>query len=321
MGCDGGTIPKRDELVKTKKKPEQKDKIADLAFKWRNCAISQEALVQPIMACELGRLYNKESVLEFLIDRSKFECATSFEHLRGLKDLKELSLTENPAVSKEKSAEKGDGYIDMQVADYICPIAAQEMNGKYRFCFLWSCSCVLSERALKEIKTQTCPKCGKTYTETDIVTLNGTEEETTQNQYKMDSRRVQAKLAKKAKKAGKRSPTSETVTSEEGPSSSKKLCPKTSSSAKSSHLTNGSAAHKLELTNGTAGTSKLASGNDRQKAKLAGGAKGDSKLAKGSKTIQDDPKASSVYKSLFTTSAASKNQQQGPWVTFNPQYF
>lgn len=23
MGCDGGTIPKRDELVKTKKKPEQ----------------------------------------------------------------------------------------------------------------------------------------------------------------------------------------------------------------------------------------------------------------------------------------------------------
>ena len=23
MGCDGGTIPKRDELVRTKKKPEQ----------------------------------------------------------------------------------------------------------------------------------------------------------------------------------------------------------------------------------------------------------------------------------------------------------
>lgn len=23
MGCDGGTIPRRDELVKTKKKPEQ----------------------------------------------------------------------------------------------------------------------------------------------------------------------------------------------------------------------------------------------------------------------------------------------------------
>ena len=30
------------------------------------------------------RLYNKEAVLEFLIDRSKFECAASFQHLRGL---------------------------------------------------------------------------------------------------------------------------------------------------------------------------------------------------------------------------------------------
>ena len=31
MGCDGGTIPRRDELVKVKKKPEQKDKDAELA--------------------------------------------------------------------------------------------------------------------------------------------------------------------------------------------------------------------------------------------------------------------------------------------------
>ena len=31
MGCDGGTIPKRDELVKTKKKPEKvKKKIINL---------------------------------------------------------------------------------------------------------------------------------------------------------------------------------------------------------------------------------------------------------------------------------------------------
>lgn len=28
MGCDGGTIPKRDELVKLKKKPEQVSLVA-----------------------------------------------------------------------------------------------------------------------------------------------------------------------------------------------------------------------------------------------------------------------------------------------------
>ena len=33
----------------------QKDKTADLAARWKHCAITQEPLQQPIMACELGR--------------------------------------------------------------------------------------------------------------------------------------------------------------------------------------------------------------------------------------------------------------------------
>lgn len=48
MGCDGGTIPRRDELVKTKKKPEEKDKDAELAAKWQFCALTSEKLRQPI---------------------------------------------------------------------------------------------------------------------------------------------------------------------------------------------------------------------------------------------------------------------------------
>lgn len=323
MGCDGGTIPKRDELVKTKKKPEQKDKVADLAFKWRHCAISQEALVKPIMACEQGRLYNKESVLEFLIDRTKFECADSFAHLRGLKDVKELQLTENPAAKEANCAEKGDGYIDMQVADYICPVSSIEMNGKYRFCFLWSCGCVFSERALKEIKTRNCHRCGQAFTDNDVVMMNGSEEDLTHNTYKMDYRRLQAKLAKKAKKSGKRSAPAETVTSEEGATSAKRSCPEASTStpstssartSASSKLTNGTTQHKSKLTNGSSADSKLTNG-----------IKGGSKVVNGDKksfrTIQDDPSASAVYKSLFNTCDKAKRQVQGHWVTYNPQYF
>ncbi|XP_070195758.1 replication termination factor 2-like [Littorina saxatilis] len=321
MGCDGGTIPKRDELVRTKKKPEQKDKASDLAFKWRHCAISQETLVQPIMACELGRLYNKESVLEFLIDRSKFEFAARFEHLRGLKDLKELKLTDNPAAKSEQHAEKGGQgcYIDMQVSDYICPVSNFEMNGTHRFCFLWSCGCVMSGRALKEIKAKSCHKCGKAFTDNDKVILNGSEEETTENKYKMDYRRVQAKLAKKAKKAGKHSVPEETSTAEDGASSSKKSRvdpePSTSGASNSSKLTNGTTTHKSKLAIGSSGDSKLTNG------KLTNGRKGEAKVGKSSKTIQDDPKASTVYKGLFTTCERAKRQTQGPWVTFNPQYF
>ncbi|XP_076440768.1 replication termination factor 2-like isoform X2 [Babylonia areolata] len=277
------------------------------------------------MACELGRLYNKESVLEFLIDRTKFECADSFSHLRGLKDVKELQLTENPAAKEANSAEKGDGYIDMQEADYICPMSAIGMNGKYRFCFIWSCGCVFSERALKEIKMHSCPKCGQAFTDNDVVNINGSEEDLTQNSYRMDHRRLQAKLAKKAKKSGKRSAPAETVTSDDGASSSKLPRSEASTSAptsfagpsSSSKVTNGTTQHKSKLTNGCSVDSKLSTGSK-------GGSKlmnGDSRGTKAVKSIQDDPKASSVYKSLFNTCEQAKKQVQGHWVTFNPQYF
>jgi hypothetical protein len=67
MGCDGGTIPTRDELVKLKRKPEQRDKDGHRLFRWQHCAISQQPLRKPVMACELGKLYNKESIIGMFV--------------------------------------------------------------------------------------------------------------------------------------------------------------------------------------------------------------------------------------------------------------
>ncbi|XP_070555446.1 replication termination factor 2-like isoform X2 [Ptychodera flava] len=200
MGCDGGTIPKRDELVRLKKKPEQKDKDMDLVAKWCLCAISQEPLVQPIVACELGRLYNKESVLEYLLDKSTSENA---QHIRNLKDVKVLQLTDNPAYGDGQGADKGDAYIDRQKSRYICPVSGLEMNGRHRFCYLTKCGCVFSERALKEVKSDVCHKCGVAYTPGEEIILNGSEEEVDVLREKMEERRAKAKAEKKAKKAAK----------------------------------------------------------------------------------------------------------------------
>ena len=38
------------------------------------------------------------------------------------------------------------------------------------------------------------------------------------------------------------------------------------------------------------------------------------------KSIQKDPSASTVYKSLFTSSNKARNQQSAHWVTYNPFY-
>ncbi|XP_067679268.1 replication termination factor 2-like [Haliotis asinina] len=297
MGCDGGTIPRRDELVRTKKKPEQKDKTADLVAKWKHCALSQERLVEPIMACELGKLYNRESALEFLLDRSKFESARNFEHLRGLKDLKKLELTVNRAY-EGRMAEKGDSYIDMQKSGYICPVVGLEMNGKYKFCFSWNCGCVVSERALKEVKTDVCHKCGKPFTSADIVVINGTEEDYDEMKTRMEARRLKAKMEKKAKKAEKHKvETSQTV---EEASSSKRV-------------------RIVEPTKVESGTSKLTNGLKDARSKITNG-NVEEKTAK-VKSIQEDPTASKAFKSLFTSSDKARNQPKGHWVTFNPMYY
>lgn len=88
--------------------------------------------------------------MEGLLDRSTLP--ESAQHIKSLKDVKNLNLTRNPAFDGNK-AKKGDCYTDEGRSPYICPVIGLEMNGKYKFCFLWSCGCVMSERALKEVKT------------------------------------------------------------------------------------------------------------------------------------------------------------------------
>ncbi|KNC75535.1 hypothetical protein SARC_11941 [Sphaeroforma arctica JP610] len=72
MGADGGTIPTRGELVKVKKKKVLLDKDYDLESKWLRCALSAQHLREPIVACPLGRLFNKEAVIGFLLDRGSY---------------------------------------------------------------------------------------------------------------------------------------------------------------------------------------------------------------------------------------------------------
>ncbi|CAH2303081.1 RTF2 homolog [Pelobates cultripes] len=159
MGCDGGTIPKRHELVKGPKRVEKIDKNAELVARWYYCTLSQEKLTKPIVACELGRLYNKDAVIEFLLDKSPDKPhAESAAHIKSMKSVIELNLSDNPAWSGDKGNRKGDAY-DEPCAQFICPVVGLEMNGRHRFCVLRGCGCVFSERALKEIKTDICHKC------------------------------------------------------------------------------------------------------------------------------------------------------------------
>ncbi|KAF4079010.1 hypothetical protein AMELA_G00188240 [Ameiurus melas] len=295
MGCDGGTIPKRHELVKGPKKVEKVDKNAALAAKWKYCGLSQEKLRRPIVACELGRLFNKDSIIEYLLDKSAERPNTEIvAHIRGIKDVKELNLTDNPAWEGERRNAKGDCYEDMHCGMFICPVVGLEMNGKHKFCYLLSCGCVFSERALREVKTEICHKCGDPFVEEDIVVLNGSKEEQEKLQKAMEERRAKAKSAKKSKK----NKALETIFKS----------PESKVSESKSASANGESSSSTDSAPGPSGTSKPV------KPTAAAGSK---------RSIQDMEEKSETYKSIFTSHSSAKRtkDQMSNWVTHTPYHF
>ena len=290
MGCDGGTIPKRDELVRTKKRQAQCPKEVKNAAKWNHCHLSELPLQKPIVADLLGNLYNKEAVIESLLDKSKYENFP--EHIKGLKDIKELSLTTNPSYESNKQ-ENGDEMNMANKSPWICPITGIEMNGNFKFYFLHSCGCVFSDRAYRTIPSgaSKCIKCEKSFGENDLVIINPSAEDLITNQAKLRARKELAA----SKKAEKASTTSKASTSTD--SSSKTLA--TSSKKISSDDSNS---------------------NLKQKRPIESSATNDAAKKQKGSSIQEDPNASEVYKSLFNTCDKAKKQTKAHWVSFNPFY-
>jgi ethanolamine utilization protein EutQ (cupin superfamily) len=82
MGCDGGTIPKRSEVVKVKQKEQKVDEATVERIRWAVCALSQQPLREPIVADELGHVMSREAVLEALVTKCM---PKKFKHIRSLK--------------------------------------------------------------------------------------------------------------------------------------------------------------------------------------------------------------------------------------------
>ena len=128
MGCDGGSIPKRSEMIRVTKKAEKPNHLIQLLTAWYTCALSKLPLSVPVVSCKLGKLYNKDAVLEQLLNKSYGDAASICKHIKSLKDVTTLKLTPNSATETSSSL-VGSTHEMNTVSPFMCPISQKEMNG------------------------------------------------------------------------------------------------------------------------------------------------------------------------------------------------
>ena len=76
MGNDGGSIPTRRELVKSSAAALSTTQVKEIQTEqqehyWSTCALSHQPLRLPVVSDALGTLYNKDAVIDYLLNMGK----------------------------------------------------------------------------------------------------------------------------------------------------------------------------------------------------------------------------------------------------------
>ena len=153
MGNDGGSIPDRTSMIRVKKKKKKLFIREIKKIKCNLCSLTKEKLRKPIVGDKLGQLYNKTSVIEYLLSKKK---PFGFQHIKSLKNVKELKCIIND-----------NGYIQ-------CQISREEFSGLNKFYFLWTCGCILSKTSIDELHMkEKCIICNTPFDiNKDLISLN-----------------------------------------------------------------------------------------------------------------------------------------------------
>lgn len=186
--------------------------LVNRSTKWSTCSLSNQPLQPPIVADYLGRLYNREAVLEFLLSRggafvdnmaqhrylnqqraSKF----GYEHLQSTRDIFPVHLTE---VSARPAAERPTA-TDAEAAErFVCPVTHLHSTS-YPFVAITACGHVFSDRAVKQMSDLSCATCGTIFSESQLIPINGTPEQVETLKAALPSRRHKSKAGIKRKRS------------------------------------------------------------------------------------------------------------------------
>ncbi|KAF9696984.1 hypothetical protein EKO04_004621 [Ascochyta lentis] len=185
MGNDGGSIPKRRELVKEAAKAltttQAKEQLTEQQeYHWSTCPLSRRALAAPVVSDAAGTLYNKDSVIEFLLtedgrekeeagkvadvksDGQFAELGSTGDRIKGLKDVVEVKFEVGASEAREGSGRK---------ENWVCPITGRELGPGAKAVYIVPCGHAFAGSVVKEVAGSVCLQCNEAYAENDVIPI------------------------------------------------------------------------------------------------------------------------------------------------------
>lgn len=131
--------------------------------RWRLCTLSGTELNEPIVGDALGNLYNKEAIINWLLDKSQFSKGQKelVKHITSLKDVVDVH-------PKYDNSSKDPVWI--------CPLSQKDVikeSLSTKFVYIVPCGHVFSKNAITELDEPTCSECEHKYLNRDIIVING----------------------------------------------------------------------------------------------------------------------------------------------------
>lgn len=157
MGNDGGSIPTRRELVKSSAAALSTTQVKEIQTEqqehyWSTCALSHQRLCLPVVSDSLGTLYNKDAVIDHLLDVGKEggevdkgeleKRGEAFkDRLRGLRDVVEVLFHTEGAGGSQR---------------WVCPVTGKPLGPGTRAAYIVPCGHAFGEAVFKEMSGDVC---------------------------------------------------------------------------------------------------------------------------------------------------------------------
>ncbi|CAK7567126.1 MAG: Replication termination factor 2 [Sporothrix epigloea] len=193
MGNDGGSIPTRRELVKNAARPKTVSELKATtqeaqAHAWKYDPINgKEIDLLDVVSDWRGRIYNYETVLNYLMDEKEMEAAKQYrESADDLSSLESDKVGQNMPFGetgirsvRDVVRLKGNTYTPRgsDLLRWQCPMTMRDIGLGAKSIYLVPCGHVFSELAVDKFPEKRCVECSTGFETSDIIPILSTDKD------------------------------------------------------------------------------------------------------------------------------------------------